>query len=303
MHGAFHGRTTGAVSLSSAKTEFRAGLQPLMAGVFPTPFPYAYRYGWDEDETSRFCLQELDHVLATLTAPNETAAIFAEPILGEGGYVPATARFLTGLRERCDEHGMLLVFDEIQSGAGRTGRFWAHQHFDVEPDLLVTGKGLASGLPLSAIAASEEVMSRGWPGSQGGTFGGNAVSCAAALATLDVIEEEGLVENAREMGDHLSTALEKIVWEQPLIGDLRGRGLMVATELAGDDARDRAKRLVRGAEDRGLLLVTCGPLGNVVRWMPPLIVTREHIDEAVAIFTEAVEEAAEVPAAAALLSE
>ena len=292
FQGAFHGRTTAALSMTSSKAAYRAGLQPLMAGVFVAPFPYAYRYGWDEDTTTAFVLQELDYLFATQSAPRETAAIIVEPILGEGGYVPATPGFLEGLRGRCDRHGILLVIDEVQSGFGRTGRFWGHEHYDVHPDVLITAKGLASGFPLSAIAAPTELMERAWAGSQGGTYGGNAVACAAAIATLDVIENERLVENAATLGAHLMSALADLRRRYPVIGDVRGKGLMVATEFTSDDEPDvtRAKKVQKAVERRGLLMLTCGPLGNVIRWIPPLIVTREQIDQALGLFEEALDE-------------
>ena len=200
FHGSFHGRTIGAASMTTSGTKFRAGFSPLMGGVAVSPFPTAYRYGWDEATATDFALRELDYLLATVSAPAETAAFLVEPVLGEGGYVPANTAFMEGLRERADRHGILLVLDEVQTGWGRTGRFWGHDHFGVRPDILVTAKGLASGFPLSAIAASAELMAKAWPGSQGGTYGGNAVACAAAIATLDVIQEENLVENARVVG-------------------------------------------------------------------------------------------------------
>lgn len=291
MEGAFHGRTAGALTLTTSKVALRAGLQPLMGGVFTTPFPHAFRYGWDPEEASRFCLRELDELFLTRSAPAETAAIIVEPVLGEGGYVPATATFMQGLRARCDEHGILLIIDEVQTGVGRTGRFWGHEHFGVRPDVLITAKGLASGFPLSAMAAPRSVMERAWPGSQGGTYGGNAVACAAALATLDVVEEEGLVDNAARVGDRLRTALEKLAAEHSAIADVRGLGLMLGTELVDDDGKPSgrlARRVLDEAERRGLLLLTCGPHGNVVRWIPPLIVTTEQADEAVSIFADAI---------------
>jgi 4-aminobutyrate aminotransferase len=294
MQGGFHGRTAGSLALTTSKTALRAGLQPLVGAVFTTPFPYPFHYGWDEEQATRFCLRELDHVLATLTAPEETAAIFVEPVLGEGGYVPATAGFLQGLRERCDAHGILLVVDEVQTGVGRTGRFWGHQHFGVTPDVLVTAKGLASGFPLSAMAASADLMGKGWPGSQGGTYGGNAVSCAAAIATLEVVEEEGLVANAAEVGAHLLDRLRVLAKEQEAIGDVRGLGLMVGVELVDGDGRpdgDLAKRTLKEAEQSGLLVLLCGPYGNVVRLIPPLVVSEEQVDDAVEIFAEAVDRA------------
>jgi 4-aminobutyrate aminotransferase len=295
FQGSFHGRTTAALSMTTSKAAYRAGLQPLMAGVFVAPFPYAYRYGWDENTTTEFALRELDYLFATQSAPRETAAIVVEPVLGEGGYVPATPGFLEGLRERCDRHGILLVIDEVQTGFGRTGRFWGHEHYNVHPDVLITAKGLASGFPLSAIAASTELMERAWAGSQGGTYGGNAVACAAAVATLDVIEKEGLVENAATLGAHLMDALRVLQQRYPVIGDVRGKGLMVATEFTtrGEPDATRAKHMQAAVERRRLLMLTCGPLGNVIRWIPPLIVTREQIDQALGIFEEALASTAE----------
>lgn len=295
FHGGFHGRTLGALSLTTSKVGLRAGLQPMMAGVFVAPFPHAHYYapyGLDEETTTRFCLRELDRLFATQTQPDETAALVIEPVQGEGGYVPASAAFMQGLRERCDRHGILLVADEIQAGYGRTGRFWSHEHFGVEPDLLVTAKGLASGFPLSAFAAPESLMARGRPGSQGGTYGGNAVACAAAVATLQVIEEEGLVENAADAGAHLRRRLDQVAAAHPEVADVRGLGLMLGTEIVdaeGAPDGQRTARLIREAESRGVLFLRCGPDGEVLRWLPPLVVTRDEIDRAVDTFTEALE--------------
>jgi len=294
FHGSFHGRTMGSLSLTTSRIGLRAGLQPVMGGVVVSPFPDAFRYGWDVDATVRFCLRELDFVFETLSAPRETAAMFLESVLGEGGYVPVPPAFAQGLRERCDRHGILLVIDEIQTGIGRTGRFWGHQHLGVAPDVLVTAKGLASGLPLSAIATSADLMSQGWPGSQGGTYGGNAVACAAALATLDVVEEEGLVERAAELGPYLSDGLRRLAVDHPAIADVRGLGLMIGTVFTatdGEPAPDVARRVQVEAERAGLLLLTCGTYGNVVRWVPPLIVTSEQIDEALEMFSLALTKA------------
>jgi len=291
FHGSFHGRTIGAASMTTSGTRFRAGFAPLMGGVVIAPFPYAYRWGWDERTATEFALRELDYVLATVSAPEETAAFFVEPVLGEGGYVPANRAFLTGLRERADRHGILLVADEIQTGYGRTGRFWGHEHFGVRPDILVAAKGLASGFPLSGIAAAKDMMAKGWPGSQGGTYGGNAVACAAALATLDVIQEEGLVDNARVLGAQLQDGLRKVAADHPAIGDVRGLGLMVGSEFttpAGRPDAAAAQRAQAAAADRGLLLLTCGAWSNVVRMIPPLVVTAEQVEEGLGIWAEAV---------------
>ena len=294
FHGGFHGRTTASLSMTTSKTGYGDGLQPLMAGVFVAPFPYAYRYGWEEEDAVDFCLRELDFMLATQTAPNETAAMVVEPVLGEGGFVPAPDRFLQGLRDRCDRHGILLVVDEVQAGFGRTGSFWGHDRSGVVPDVVISAKGLASGMPLAAMAASRDLMAKGWPGSQGGTYGGNAVACAAALATLDVIEEEGLVENAAAVGNCLVGELQDVAERHEVIGDVRGRGLMIGTEFSRSDGTpdgDTATEVRRQCERRGLLLLPCGAFGQVVRWLPPLIVSEVQAKEAAGIFDESVAEA------------
>lgn len=291
FQGSFHGRTVGAASMTTSGTKFRAGFGPLMSGVAVAPFPYPFRYGWDEQTATRFALRELDYVLATQSAPAETAAFVVEPVLGEGGYVPANAEFLAGLRERADRHGILLIVDEVQTGFGRTGAFWGHEHFDVVPDVLITAKGLASGFPLSAIAAPRELMGRAWPGSQGGTYGGNAVACAAALATLDVIADEGLVANAAARGAELADGLRKVATDTPAIGDVRGLGLMLGSEFVAPDGEPdsaAATRAQRAAAERGLLLLTCGAFGNVVRMIPPLVVTSEQVADAVDTWADAV---------------
>lgn len=290
FHGSFHGRTLGAASMTTSKTSFRAGIQPLMAGVAVAPFPYSYRYGWDSETTTAFCLRELDHLFATITAPQETAALIVEPVLGEGGYVAATREFMEGLRDRCDRYGMLLIVDEVQTGFGRTGRFWGHEHFDIRPDIVVTAKGLASGFPLSAMAASSELMRKAWPGSQGGTYGGNAVACAAALATLEVIDEEGLVERAATLEPVLRAGLTAIAAEHSVACDVRGLGLMIGMELSSGDGTPNgflANRVQEEAVAGGLLLLLCGSYGNVVRWLPPLVVTKDQIQEALDIYSAA----------------
>jgi 4-aminobutyrate aminotransferase len=284
FQGGFHGRTVAAASLTTAGTKFRSGFAPLMPGVFTAPFPYAFRYGWDEETTIDFALRELDYLLATTSAVADTAAFIIEPVLGDGGYLPAPVRFLQGLRERADRHGITLILDEVQTGVGRTGTFWGHDPAGITPDVLITAKGLASGFPLSAIAAPEALMRKAWPGSQGGTYGGNAVSCAAALATLNVVERDGLVENSARQGGYLIGALRAIAQDTKTVADVRGRGLMVGCEFVDPDGTPRpdlATSAQQAAIDEGLLLLTCGTRGNVVRFIPPLIVTSEQIDEGV----------------------
>ncbi len=287
FQGSFHGRTVGTMSLTTSNTIYRVGYQPLMAGVFVAPYPYAYRFGWTPEQSAEFCLRELRHLLVTQTAPSETCAVLVEPVLGEGGYVPPPSGFLRGVQQICSEHDLLFIVDEVQSGFGRTGRWFGYQHYGVEPDVMIMAKGLASGFPLSGIATRPDLMEKWIPGSHGGTYGGNAVSCAAAAATIRVIREEKLVENSARMGEYLLAGLRLIQQRYEGIGDVRGLGLMVAAEFTtvqGKPDTDTAKAVRVKCLERGLMLLTCGPYGNVVRWIPPLIVTQEQIDEALEIF-------------------
>ncbi|MCG8518206.1 MAG: aminotransferase class III-fold pyridoxal phosphate-dependent enzyme [Pseudomonadales bacterium] len=289
FHGGFHGRTMGSLSLTTSSVGLRAGVSPMMGGVVVAPFPHVHHYGWSEEETTDFCLRELDRIFVTYSAPKETAAMMIEPVQGEGGYVPANRRFMEGLRERADKHGIMLVFDEVQAGFGRSGQFWGHDHFGVKPDAIMIAKGLASGFPISALAASEDTMAKGWPGSQGGTYGGNAVAAAAALATIDVIREEQLVANAEAMGKRLRDGLESLQKDYPEMEDVRGLGLMQGVEMRRDGQPDgeRAGKILKECEHRGLLMLRCGPYQEIVRWLPPLIVNSQQIDEALGIFEEA----------------
>jgi 4-aminobutyrate aminotransferase len=291
FQGGFHGRTVAAASLTTAGTRFSAGFAPLMSGVHMSVFPYAYRYGWDEASTVAFALKELDYLLQTRTAPNDTAAFLIEPALGDGGYLPTPPAFLEGLRERADRHGIQLIFDEVQAGVGRMGKFWGHQYSTATPDIIVTAKGIASGFPISAIAASTETMAKGWPGSQGGTYGGNAVSAAAGVATLDVVRDEGLVENSRIRGEQLQAGLKDIQARFPVIGDVRGLGLMQGIEFTAEDGTPdsvTAAAVQQATTAQGLLTLTCGPAGNVVRLIPALVVTAEEISTGLERFEAAV---------------
>ena len=280
FQGGFHGRTVAAASLTTAGTRFSAGFAQLMAGVHMAPFPYAYRYGWDEETAVAFSLKELEYLLQTRTAPADTAAFLIEPALGDGGYLPTPPAFLEGLRTLAATHGILLILDEVQAGVGRTGKFWGHQHSTATPDILITAKGLASGFPISAIAAPLDIMAKAWPGSQGGTYGGNAVAAAAGVTTLEVVEEEGLVENARARGEELQAGLKQIQRRFPAIGDVRGLGLMQGIEFTKEDGSPdagTAAEVQKATTQHGLLTLTCGPDGNVVRLIPALVVTREEI--------------------------
>lgn len=292
FQGSFHGRTAQTMAMTTAKTVYRVNYQPLPGGVFVSPFPYAYRYGMSAAEVSRWALQELDMILHTQTAPQETAAIVIEPVLGEGGYVPAPPEFLQGLREVCDEHGIMLVIDEVQSGFGRTGKFFAHEHASVQPDIMVMAKGMGSGFPISGIASTQEIMSKWQAGTHGGTYGGNAMGCAAVEATIKVIREEGLVENAAIRGQQLMDGLAEIQSRHPVLGDVRGLGLMVGCEFTdpntGQPEADITKKVANHAlEDGHMILLTCGMYANTVRWIPPLIVTESQINQGLETFQKA----------------
>jgi 4-aminobutyrate aminotransferase len=296
FQGSFHGRTVGTMSLTTSKTIYRSGYQPLMAGVFVAPYPYAFRYGWTEEETSQWCLEELRFLLTTQTSPGETAAFLIEPILGEGGYVVAPASFIKGLRQIADVYGIFLIADEIQSGFGRTGAWFGYEHFKIEPDIVTVAKGLASGLPLSGVIAPLELMERWQPGSHGGTFGGNAVAAAAAVATIKVIRDEGLLGNAIKRGSELMEGLRRLQSRFSDIADVRGLGLMVAAEFRNADNKPNteiAKAVVQACLRNGLLLLTCGPWDNTIRFIPPLIITQEELNQALDILQNSLNEVLE----------
>jgi 4-aminobutyrate aminotransferase len=292
--GSFHGRTAGTMVLTTSKTVYRTGFGPLPSGVFVAPFPYAFRLKMTEAEASEYALEQLEYLLASQTAPKETAAILVESVLGEGGYVVPPVSFMKGLREICDKHGIMLIFDEVQSGFGRTGKWFAFEHYHVVPDIITAAKGLASGMPLSGVFSRTDIMLKLDVGSIGGTYGGNAVACAAGAATIRAMREENMLENATERGIQLMTGLRKFQEEYSQIGDVRGKGLMIGTEFIVDGRPDKAKSLakeiIHAAEDRGLLLLSCGTYDNTVRWIPPLNVTSEQISDGLNIFESALQE-------------
>jgi len=233
MQGSFHGRTHQTMAMTTSKYVYRHNYQPLPGAIFVAPYPYSYYYGWDEEQTTEFCLQQLDLLLHSQSAPDETAAIIIEPVIGEGGYVPAPNGYLQALRQLCNEHGILLILDEVQSGFGRTGKLFAFEHSGIIPDIIVMAKGLGSGLPISGIASRAGLMEKWTPGTHGGTYGGgSAIAAAAACATIDVLLEDNLIENAAGMGDYLMSRLRGLQQKYPIIGDVRGRGLMVGVEFA-----------------------------------------------------------------------
>ncbi len=289
FQGSFHGRTAQTMAMTTSKTGYRAGYQPLPGGIFVAPYPYAYRLGMDDDAASAYCLNQLNTLLKSQTAPEETAAIVIEPVLGEGGYVPAPTRFMQQLRDLCDHYGILLIADEVQSGFGRTGKLFGFEHSGVTPDVVIMAKGLGSGMPISAIGASRELMEKWTPGSHGGTYGGNALAAAAGAATIKVIRDEDLPGNAARTGERLINGLRELQAEFPGIGDVRGRGLMVGVEFGTPDQpdKDMAKAVQKACLEQNLLLLTCGTFDNVIRWIPPLVVTNAQIDEALMLFGQA----------------
>lgn len=289
FQGSFHGRTAQTMAMTTSKTVYRAGYQPLPGGIFVAPFPYSYYYGWDDDTTTDYCLREFKRLLKSQTAPEETAAVVIEPILGEGGYVPAPERFLRELRALCAENNILFVADEVQTGFGRTGKLFCFEHAGIEPDIVIMAKGLGSGVPISGIGANHSLMEKWIPGSHGGTYGGNALAAAAAVATLQVMQDEDLPGNAARMGERLTSGLNSLKAEFPeLIGDVRGRGLMVGVEFSidGNHNPDAASKVQKACLENKLLLLTCGTYGDVIRWIPPLVVNEAQIDEALGIFAE-----------------
>jgi 4-aminobutyrate aminotransferase len=245
FEGGFHGRTYMAMSLTSRHEPYKKRFGPFAPEVYRMPYPYPFRHP-RPDEAGREALAAIERAFTTVVDPSTVAAAIVEPVLGEGGFVVPTPDFLPGLQELCRKHGILFIADEVQTGFGRTGKFWGHEHFGVSPDVLITAKGLASGFPLSAIAASRELMAQAWPGSQGGTYGGNAVACAAALATLDVIQEEGLVDNAAQQGSRLLAGARSVQAKHPQIGDVRGMGLMIGSEFVTADGAPDAPTAVPG---------------------------------------------------------
>jgi 4-aminobutyrate aminotransferase len=293
--GAFHGRTMGALSLTASKPQQKRRFAPLVPGVTHVRYPDVYRGcvggAQEEEQFALGCARFIEEKLfKTTLAPEEVAAIFVEPVQGEGGYVVAPTVFMQELRRICDRHGILLVLDEVQSGVARTGKWWAVEHTGVEPDIICSAKGIASGMPLGIVVSKADVMD--WvPGSHASTFGGNPVAIAAALATLDVIEKENLLENSATVGDHILKRMANWPSKHKIVGDVRGRGLMIGVEIVKDkvtkeySAAER-DRIVEMAFDKGILFLGCGP--STIRICPPLVVTKEEADVAIDVLDECI---------------
>jgi 4-aminobutyrate aminotransferase len=293
FQGGFHGRTLGAASVTTSSLNYRIGYEPLLPSIYFTPFPAAWRdFGGDDEAATEACLAALRRLTSTTVPPSAVAGILIEPVLGEGGYHPAPPAFLRGLRTFCDEHGILLISDEVQTGYGRTGRMWGFEHAGIVPDVVCIAKAIANGLPLSALATSRALQERWGKGAHGSTYGGNPVACAAGIAVLETIERDGLVDNAARRGADLTAGLRSMMAEDERIGDVRGPGLMIGVELVADGRSRRpdgelANRVQARAAELGLLLLTCGPEHQVIRWIAPLNVSPAEVSEGLEIFGEA----------------
>ncbi|HLI51388.1 MAG TPA: aminotransferase class III-fold pyridoxal phosphate-dependent enzyme [Thermomicrobiaceae bacterium] len=290
FRGAFHGRTHLAMALTTSRVKVRGHYEPLVPSIYHAPYPYIYRspYAGPPEDADLVYFAELERLFETEVMPDDVAAIIIEPVLGEGGYVVPPSRFMTNLRELCDRHGILLICDEIQSGMGRTGKMWAFEHFGVEPDIMTVAKGIASGLPLSAVVANRELMDSWAPGSHGGTFGGNAVACAAGVATFQVMGEEDLPGNAERVGNYLLAQIREMQADNSIIGDVRGLGLMIGVELVKPDGSPNGEavhELIERAWDERTLLITAGGDDQVIRVVPPLNISQEQADTFLDVFS------------------
>ncbi|MEX0850915.1 MAG: aspartate aminotransferase family protein [Gaiellaceae bacterium] len=280
---AFHGRTLLAMTMTSKVNPYKAGFGPFAPEVYRVPAPYPYR-GVSSDDA----IGALKHLFKADVDPSTVACVVLEPVQGEGGFIPMPSDYPARLQELCRAHGILYVDDEVQSGVGRTGKMWAIEHYEgVEPDLLVSGKSIGGGLPLAGVTGRAEVMDAVHVGGLGGTFGGNPLSCAAALVVLDTVSDEGFLAQARELGETLRGRLEAIAARHSDIGEVRGLGPMLAFEFA-ERSPERAQAVTAAAFDRGLVLLSCGLYGNVIRLLPPLNIARDELDEGLGILEESI---------------
>ncbi len=288
FRGGFHGRTMGSVTYTTSKAKYRQGYHPLVGSVFVTPFPRPFRWRMTHEEATERAIQELHLLLEHEVTPGEVAAFLVEPVQGEGGYYPAGAAFLQELRRLADEHGVLLIADEVQTGFGRTGEWFTTQIYEVRPDVMVLGKAIANGLPLSAVGARADLMDDWPPGSHGTTFGGNPVCCAACIATVDTLAD--VVPQVPKLSDHAFGRFQEMQPELPVIGDVRGLGLMIGVELVAGDGHTPAPEafahLKRHCIERQMFLLPCGPHGNVIRFIPPLNISVEDLDLGIDIIEE-----------------
>jgi 4-aminobutyrate aminotransferase len=293
FRGAFHGRTHAAMALTSSRAKVRGHYEPLVPSVYFAPYPYYYRsiVSGGPAATDAYCINELESLFETLVMPDDVAAIILESVIGEGGYLVPSVSWVQQIREICDRHGILMIMDEIQTGVGRTGKMWGFEYYGVVPDIVTVAKGIASGMPVSAVVANRELMHKWPPGSHGGTYGGNAVGTAAAAATLRVMRDERLPENAERMGRLLVDGLNRIQADNAAIGDIRGLGLMIAVELIKDDGSanpELVSRVVTRCLDEGVLLITCGTHDQAIRVIPPLVVNEQQVQEFLDVFERAI---------------
>ncbi|MFT8317815.1 MAG: aspartate aminotransferase family protein [Sporolactobacillus sp.] len=288
----FHGRTLATTTLTASNAKYRRNYEGLLPSVYYAEYPYAARTGLTEDQEVERCLAQLEEIFHDLIEPEQVACMILEPIQGEGGYIVPPKSFLQAIRKICDEHGILLAFDEVQTGFGRTGKIFAYENFDVKPDIMTLAKAIANGFPLSAMVAKRSFMDR-WPaGTHGGTFGGNPVACAAGVAVFELLEG-GLADHAAEMGRYFKGKLAALAEKHQQILEVRGLGLMIGMEFVDSKGKPDAglvESIRAKALEKGLILLSCGVSKNVIRFIPPLIVTEKQIDQAFAIFSESVEE-------------
>ena len=299
FRGSFHGRTLATTSLTSSSSAYRKNYEGLLPSVYFAEYPYLYRtpYEMKDGKCPKEYFEQFENIFHTLIDPSMVAAIMMEPVQGEGGYIVPDKEFVQYVREICDKYGILLIFDEVQSGMGRTGKLFAYEHFGVKPDILTSAKGIANGFPLSAVIGKKEIMEQ-WPaGAHGGTFGGNPVACAAANAVLDELTDGGMLDNAANMGDYFKEKLFALQKKYPsVIGDVRGLGLMLAMEMVHPDKTpdaDITTAIRTKALEKGLLLLGCGTNHNIVRFIAPTIVTEKEIDIAINIIDECLKELTE----------
>jgi 4-aminobutyrate aminotransferase/(S)-3-amino-2-methylpropionate transaminase len=293
----FHGRTYMALSLTSKIKPYKLGFGPFAPEVYRMPFAYCYRcpMGLEYPQCDVACADYLEDFFVTHVAPESTAAVIAEPIQGEGGFITPPPEYFPKLRQICDKYDIALIIDEVQSGAGRTGRFFAIEHWGVEPDLITLAKSFAGGMPLSAVIGSAEIMNQPHVGGLGGTYGGNPICCRAALAVLQILLEDGLLYRAQQLGDKLMARFASLQKQYEIIGEVRGKGPMIGLELVRDretkePAPEEAKKLVQRCFEKGLILLACGNFGNVIRTLMPFVITDEQLDKGLAILEESLNE-------------
>jgi len=288
FRGGFHGRTMGSVSYTTSKAAYRQGYHPLVGSVFVTPFPHPYRWGMTQDEANELALNELRLKLKHEITPGEIACFLIEPLQGEGGYYPASREFLQAIRDIATKHGIKLILDEVQTGFGRTGDWFTSQVYDIQPDVLVMGKAIANGFPLSAVGASADLLDEWPPGSHGSTYGGNPVACAASIATVDGLRD--VLPGVNERSLHAFARFREMQSRYPVIGDVRGLGLMIGIELVGEGNTpnpDAWKFVGKFARDHNMFILNCGPDANVIRFIPPLNVSMEDLDKGIDILDAA----------------